>query len=336
MRNAIVTGGAGFIGSHLVETLLEDNYAVTVIDNLSVGRIENLHSAFNRYGDMVQFIEADVSVEHKCWTEAFAGASIVFHLAARADIVPSIDNPKLYFDSNVGGTVNVLQAMRDANVNDIVYAASSSCYGIPNAYPTPESTPVDLRYPYAASKYFGEQTVAHFSEVYGLRATSLRLFNVYGPRARTSGTYGAVFGVFMAQKFHGHPLTVVGDGTQTRDFTYVSDVVRAFVAASKRHASKDRLEYSCYNVGSGATVSINRLTELLGGDSLHIPKRPGEPDCTFACIAKITATLDWEPEVSIEEGIGVMLQHIDQWSDAPVWNLESIKDATTTWFKHLK
>lgn len=336
MPKVIVTGGAGFIGSHLVDCLLEMGFCVTVIDNLSVGRKENLDKGFEKYSKFLEFIEADISILESTWAAAFAGASIVYHLAARADIVPSIDDPRLYFDSNVGGTVNVLQAMRDGNVRDIVYAASSSCYGIPDVYPTTEVAPIDLRYPYAASKYFGEQTVKHFSEVYGFRATSLRFFNVYGPRARTSGTYGAVFGVFLAQKINGQPLTVVGDGTQTRDFTYVSDVVRAIVETSIRRGSEDGTGYWCYNVGSGATVSVNRLVELLGGNKVHIPKRPGEPDCTFACIDKIRDELGWRPRVTIEEGIGTMLQQINLWSDAPVWDPSSIEKATKTWFEHLK
>lgn len=336
MSKVIVTGGAGFIGSHLVDALLEQGHSVIVVDNLSVGRQGNLDKAFQKYGDAVRFIEADVSVNDPIWTESFSGASAVFHLAARADIVPSIDDPKLYFDSNVGGTVNVLQAMRDGNVRDIIYAASSSCYGIPDVYPTSEVASIDLRYPYAASKYFGEQTVKHFSEVYGFRATSLRFFNVYGPRARTSGTYGAVFGVFLAQKANGQPLTVVGDGTQTRDFTYVSDVVGAIIETSNRRGSEEIAGYRCYNVGSGATVSVNRLVELLGGDKVHIPKRPGEPDCTFACIDKIIDELGWRPRVSIEEGVGTMLRHINLWSDAPIWDPGSIEKATKTWFEYLK
>ena len=331
----IVTGGAGFIGSHLVDTLVADGQSVTVIDDLSVGRLENLSSAVEKHKDRAQFINADISCYSEEWASKFDGAKTVYHLAARADIVPSIDNPKLYFDVNVSGTVNVLQAMRDARVDEIVYAASSSCYGIPSEYPTAENAPIDLRYPYAASKYFGEQTLRHYCEVYDLKATSLRFFNVYGPRARTSGTYGAVFGVFLAQKINSQPLTVVGDGTQTRDFTYVADVVDAvIVAANAQRIAAPR--FAVYNVGSGATVSVNRLVELLDCDKVHIPKRPGEPDCTFANIHKIRSELDWEPGVSIEDGVGRLLDHIDLWSDAPVWNPETIEKATESWFRYLE
>ncbi len=159
---------------------------------------------------------------------------------------------------------------------------------------------------------------------------SARFFNVYGPRSRTSGTYGAVFGVFLAQKIHGKPFTVVGDGKQTRDFTYVSDVAAALVAAADSDVRGEIL-----NVGSGNTYSVNRLVELLGGPVTHIPKRPGEPDCTFADIAKIRRVLGWEPKVSLEEGVKRMLEHLDDWKTAPVWTPQTIEQATKAWFENL-
>ena len=170
----------------------------------------------------------------------------------------------------------------------------------------------------------------HWARIYDLPAVSLRLFNVYGPRARTSGTYGAVCGVFLAQKLAGKPLTVVGDGTQTRDFTYVSDVVEAFyVAANSKFTGE------CMNVGSSQTYSINQLVELLGGDVVNIPKRPGEPDCTFADVTKIMNLLNWSPKVSFEDGVSLMLKNIDYWRSAPVWDPASIADATKDWFTYL-
>jgi UDP-glucose 4-epimerase len=177
----------------------------------------------------------------------------------------------------------------------------------------------------------GEELVLHWAQVYRLPALSLRLFNVYGPRSRTAGAYGAVFGVFLAQKLKGQPFTVVGDGTQTRDFTHVSDVARAFIAAAESDASGIAM-----NVGSGQHYSINRLVELLGGPVVHIPKRPGEPDCTFADTRLIRATLGWQPQVSFEDGVADMLARIEHWSDAPVWNPDSISDATAAWFRYLK
>ncbi len=259
------------------------------------------------------------------------GVDRVFHLAARADIVPSIQEPEAYFRANVDGTFAVLEAARRHGVRRLVYVASSSCYGIPPVYPTPEDAPIDPRYPYALTKYLGEQLVLHWAKVYGLPAVSVRFFNVYGPRARTSGTYGAVFGVFLAQLLAGEPLTIVGDGSQTRDFTFVSDVVDALltVAASSRIGE-------VYNVGSGGPVSVNELVRLLGSPPVvHIPRRPGEPDCTFADITKIRADLGWEPKVSFAEGVAVMRDNIDYWRDAPVWTASRIADATTDWFRYL-
>lgn len=185
-------------------------------------------------------------------------------------------------------------------------------------------------YPYALTKYLGEQYAMHWSKTYGLPVVSLRFFNVFGPRHRTSGTYGAVFGVFLAQKLAGKPFTVVGDGTQTRDFTFVSDIVDAIVLSAASDISGEIM-----NVGSDGTYSVNRLTELLGGDVVYIPKRPGEPDCTHADISKIKRLLGWRPKVSLEQGIKVMLENIDYWREAPVWTPDKIETATASWFKHL-
>src|SRR5205814_2657722 len=181
-------------------------------------------------------------------------------IAALADIVPSIQNPAAYHKSNVDGTLSVLEASRKHGVKRFVYAASSSCYGIPDVYPTPETAPIRPQYPYALTKNLGEQMAMHWGQVYKLPVVSVRFFNVYGPRSRTSGTYGAVFGVFLAQKLKGKPFTVVGDGTQTRDFTFVTDVVDACAVAAASKASGE-----IFNVGSGKPTSVNRIVELLGG-----------------------------------------------------------------------
>jgi UDP-glucose 4-epimerase len=259
------------------------------------------------------------------------GVDRVFHLAALADIVPSIEAPEAYFHANVDGTFNMLQEARRNNVQRLVYAASSSSYGIPDAYPTPETAETRPQYPYALTKLMGEELVLHWSQLYGLNAISLRMFNVYGPRARTGGTYGAVFGVFLAQLISGKPLTIVGDGTQTRDFTFVSDVVDAFVTAA--NSDKSGL---AMNVGSHNTYSVNRLVELLGAkETVHLPKRPGEPDCTWADVSKIEKELGWSAKVSFEEGVQTMLDNIDYWRDAPVWTADTIEVATRGWFKYL-
>ncbi len=325
MTVALVTGGAGFIGSHLVDALLAEDISVRVVDNYSTGRPENLAHVSGK----VEIIEADIA-KSGSWQKSIQGADWVFHLGALADIVPSIQRPEDYFSANVNGTFNVLEAARNAGVKRFIYAASSSCYGIPESYPTAETAEISPQYPYALTKRLGEELVMHWAQLYNLPAIALRLFNVYGPRSRTSGTYGAVFGVFLAQKLAGKPFTVVGDGTQTRDFTYVTDVASAFLTAAKSSSYAE-----IYNVGSGETVSVNRLVELLGGEVTYIPKRPGEPDCTYADITKIRRELKWQPKVNIKHGVDNVLANIDYWKSAPVWTPATIAVATQDWFKYL-
>ena len=323
----LVTGGAGFIGSHLVDRLLADCHEVIVLDDLSTGRAENL--AQHEGNTRLKIHRVDIA-ELQSTRSYFEAVDWVFHLAALADIVPSIVRPLDYHRANVDATVNVLECSRQANVKRFIYAASSSCYGIPDKYPTPETADIRLFYPYALTKYMGEQCVIHWGQVYKMPVISLRFFNVYGLRSRTSGAYGAVIGVFLAQKIAHQPFTVVGDGTQTRDFTYVTDAIDALITAAKSDVKND-----IFNVGSGNTYSINRLVELLGEEVVHIPKRPGEPDCTFADVTKIKKILGWKPKVSFERGIDVMLQHIDYWKDAPLWSPETISAATKDWFRYL-
>jgi UDP-glucose 4-epimerase len=323
----IVTGGAGFIGSHLVERLLADGHRVRILDNFSAGCEANLAHLIKNPRLSVHRVDA---ADYSQLVPVFKGADWVFHLAALADIVPSIQRPLDYHRANVDGTAAVLEAARAAGAARFVYAASSSCYGLPDRVPTPETAPARPMYPYALTKYVGEQYALHWARVYGLPCVSLRLFNVYGPRSRTTGAYGAVFGVFLAQKLAGKPFTVVGDGTQSRDFTFVTDVVDAFVRAAASSVSGE-----IFNVGSGKPQSVNRLVELLGGEKTHIPKRPGEPDCTWADTSRIENTLDWKPRVSFEDGVRVMLDHIQLWKDAPVWDPKSIREATKDWFAHL-
>ena len=325
LRKILVTGGAGFIGSHLVEALLEKENEVIVLDNFSTGRPQNL----DHLSEKIELIECDISRSGN-WQNLFENIDCLFHLAALADIVPSIENPDKYYQSNVNGTFNVLDTCRKHNVKKIVYSASSSCYGIPDEYPTKETAEIRPQYPYALTKYLGEQLVMHWCHVYDLPAVSLRFFNVYGHRSRTSGTYGAVFGVFLAQKLAGKPFTVVGDGTQTRDFTFVSDVVKAIIAAAESN-----VEGKIINIGSDHTYSVNQLVELLGGEVVHIPKRPGEPDCTWADISKAKKLLNWQPKVSLEEGVSILLDNIDYWNEAPVWDENSIAKATKKWFEYL-
>ena len=322
----VVTGGAGFIGSHTVDCLLDKGYQVRVIDSLVGGREDNLKHHCNN---------PDLTCE---WTDIrsiapdssiFSNAKYVIHYAGIGDIVPSIERPQEYMSTNVQGTVNVLECARFSKVEKLVYAASSSCYGLADV-PTKEDHPIQPQYPYALSKYMGEQACFHWHQVYRLPINAIRIFNAYGTRVKTTGAYGAVFGVFFKQKLSHKPFTVVGDGTQKRDFLYVTDVAKAFIAAAETNRVGQ-----VYNLGAGNPQSVNYLVQLLGGDVVYIPKRPGEPDCTYADITKITHELDWKPSVSFEEGVQKMVAEIDCWNDAPLWDPASIEKATKTWFNYL-
>lgn len=323
---AVVTGGAGFIGSHMVDLLVKEGYSVRVIDNFVGGREENLKH--HQTNPDVVFEARDIR-SYAADDILFKGAKYVVHFAGIGDIVPSIEQPMEYMSVNVQGTVHMLECARHARVEKFVYAASSSCYGLAKT-PTNEGHPIDTKYPYALSKFQGEQAALHWHSVYKLPVNSVRIFNAYGTRSRTSGAYGAVFGVFLRQKLAGKPYTIVGDGTQARDFLYVTDVVKAFLKA----AETDRVG-RIYNLGAGNPQSVNKLVELLGGEKIYIPKRPGEPDCTWSDISRITKELDWKPEVSFEQGVKNILDHIDYWKNAPLWDPDSIQQATQTWFKFM-
>ena len=323
---AVVSGGAGFIGSHMVDWLLGRGYRVRVIDSLVGGRAANLsqHSG-----------NSDLSLEERDIRSfepgdaLFEGAKHVYHFAGIGDIVPSIERPDEYISVNVLGTVRMLECARAAKIEKFVYAASSSCYGLAGT-PTAEDHPIQPQYPYALSKYQGEQAAFHWHQVYGLPVNSIRIFNAYGVRSRTSGAYGAVFGVFLRQKLAGEPFTVVGDGSQRRDFVYGSDVAHAFGLAADTDKTGE-----IWNLGGGNPVSVNRLVELLEGEVVYIPKRPGEPDVTHADISKIQHDLEWQPEISFEVGVGRMLAQIEYWREAPLWRPDNIAKATRTWFEYL-
>jgi len=259
----------------------------------------------------------------------FNKCSIIIHFAGLGDIVPSIERPINYMQTNVMGTINVLEAARMNKIKRFVYAASSSCYGLAST-PTNEDHIIQPMYPYALSKYQGEQAVFHWKNVYGLSVNSIRIFNAYGTRVKTTGAYGAVFGVFFKQKLENKPLTIVGDGSQSRDFVYVTDVASAFVLAAESETDGE-----IYNLGSNNPQSINKLADMIGGTKIYLPKRPGEPDCTWANTKKINSKLNWYPNISFEEGVGKMLKGINNWSNAPLWETESIEKATRTWFKYM-
>jgi len=324
---AIVTGGCGFIGSHLTEFLIKKGLKVTVIDNLSTGNLNNLKDVRGN----IEFINSDIS-DYNSIEKYFDNVSFVFHCAALADIVPSIEKPLEYHNSNVTGTINVVMACQNNNIQKFVYAASSSCYGIPENYPTSEDSDIIPQYPYAVTKFLGEYYVLNLGKIYKLPVISLRFFNVFGPRSRTTGTYGAVFGIFLKQILEKKPLTIVGNGEQSRDFIFVSDVVNALWSA----AISD-IKNEVFNVGSGISHSINYLTKLLSAQSkIYIPKRPGEPDKTLADITKIKKYLGWQPIVSFEKGVEIVLENINYWKNAPLWDESSITKATLKWFQLLK
>lgn len=323
---ALVTGGAGFIGSHLCEALLLKGYEVIAVDDLSTGFRENIAHLEESNNFVFHEVEARRGFSH-----IQEKIDVVFHLAAKADIVPSITHPVRYHETNVNETIGMLEIAKTRAISKFVYAASSSCYGIPDIVPTPEWCECDPQYPYALTKYVGEQYVRHWAKLYRLPTISLRLFNVYGPRHRTSGAYGAVFGTFLSQLANGKPVTIVGDGEQTRDFTYVTDVVEAFIRAAESEESGE-----VYNVGSDGSYSVNYLTSLLGATStVQIPKRPGEPDCTFADITKINTDLYWYPKVTFEMGVEKMKTLIPDYKDAPLWTPDTISVATKEWFEAL-
>lgn len=323
---ALVTGGAGFIGSHVVDLLLEKGFEVRVLDNLSGGRLLNLDH--HKSNPLLSINTGDItSIEIK--NEIFENVRWLFHLAGIGDIVPSMEKPLEYFHTNSYGTARIAEAAREAKIEKVVYAASSSCYGLANV-PTNELAPINPQYPYALSKHLGEQILFHWHRIYGLPVNSIRIFNAYGPRSRTSGAYGAVFGVFLKQKLAGKPLTVVGDGNQSRDFIYATDVAKAFVAAAITSKVGE-----IYNLGYGKPRKIKELTSLLSNEIIRIPERPGEPSCTWADITKITNDLDWEPEVTLEEGVSKLIENISYWKDAPLWDEDSISKATQVWFEFL-
>lgn len=324
----IVTGTCGFIGSHTVERLLNDGHKVIGIDNLSTGRLDNIKS-FETHPNLA-LIKQDINnLDH--FEFVFENVDCCIHLAALADIVPSIERPYEYHRANVDGTFKILELCRRYKVKKFVYAASSSCYGITETHPTKETDPISPQYPYALTKYLGEQYALTWGKIYKIPVISLRFFNVYGPRSRTSGTYGAVFGTFLAQKLNNKPLTVVGNGLQSRDFIYVSDVVEAIMLASKSNISNE-----IFNVGTGLNKTILRLADMLSDKIEYISERPGEPFVTCADITKIYKTLGFLPKVSFEEGVKKVLDNIEYWRNAPVWDSKSIEKATKTWFECLK
>ena len=323
---SIVTGGAGFIGSHMVDFLIKNRWKVIVIDNFSGGNIKNLNQHKNNKN--LKIIKKDIT-KIKFSDLKVSKVDYIYHFAGKGDIVPSIERPEEYIKTNVNGTLNILQIARKLKIKKFVYAASSSCYGLAKV-PTKENHKIDPKYPYALSKLMGEQLVMHWCSIYKLPVVSIRIFNAYGNRVRTTGAYGAVFGVFLKQKLSQKPFTLVGNGKQRRDFLHVKDVVNAFYLSSKSKYSN-----KIYNLGAGSPKSILSLINIMGGNVIKIPKRPGEPECTWADINKIKREIKWKPKVNFKSGIEEMLLNIEDWKNAPLWNPKKIKKVTKSWFRYL-
>ncbi len=325
---AVVTGGAGFIGSHMVDLLSNKGFEVRIIDNLLGGHLNNINH--HKKNKKIIFEKLDINKINSD-NKIFKNVKYIFHFAGIGDIVPSVENPKKYIDTNTIGTLNILEGARKNNIQKFLYAASSSCYGLAKT-PTSEKHLINPQYPYALSKYIGEKYVFHWNKVYNLKTISLRIFNAYGTRVRTTGAYGAVFGVFLKQKLAGKPFTVVGDGNQARDFIYVTDICDAFYKAAKSKYTSE-----IFNVGEGKAKKINYLVKLLGKNKIvYLPSRPGEPKITLANINKIQNYIKWKPKIKFEHGVLKMLDNINDWQNAPLWNKNSIEQATKTWFKYLK
>lgn len=330
-KKAVVTGGAGFIGSHLTDALIKDGYLVVVIDNLSSGKRSQVNKA-------AQFVKADVC-DLKKIKPYFKGAELVFHTAAMARIQPSIKNPLRALE-NIAGTLNVLLAARDAGVKRVVYSASSSSYGDQDTLPLHEEMNLHYKSPYSLSKFVGEEFCRIFSNLYGLETVSLRYFNVYGPRQLATGAYATVIGIFLKQMKAGRPITIVGDGNMRRDFTYISDVVRAnMLAAKSNKVGKGEV----INIGPGKNYSINEVAAMIltsktfqpmgglqaktvafensrpevvlaaalkNGRAIYISPRSGEVKEVLANNSKARNLLGWKPTISLEEGLA-MLKALD-------------------------
>ena len=296
MRVAVV-GGAGFIGSNLVDALLERGDDVVVVDNFSTGYRHNVHPAARVH-------EVDIAVDSERLTSALHGREVVFHTAALARVPRSVEDPVGTHEANVTGTLRVLKAAVDAGVRRVVYSSSSSVYGDQPTLPLVEDMPPNPLNPYACQKLMGEIYARNVHRVYGLETVCLRYFNVYGPRQVTEGAYRLVIGVFMDQRQQGLPLTIHGDGLQTRDFTWVGDVVRANVLA----ATSDKVGAGeAINIGAGQEVSIRRIAELIGGEIVRTPPRGFDERYKRAGILRARELLGWEPRVQIDEGMRRLL-----------------------------
>ena len=295
MIKSLVTGGAGFIGSNLVDYLIDRGHQVVCVDNESAECNDKFY-----WNDKAINVKGDVT-DYKFMKNVFVGAEYVFHLAAEARLQPAIKNPIEAVYKNCVGTTTVLQCAREAGVKRVVYSSTSSGYGY-NEPPNVETQPDDCLNPYSVSKIAAEKMCKMYSDLYGLETVVLRYFNVFGERSPTRGQYAPVIGIFERQRDAGEPLTIVGDGTQRRDFIYVKDVARANYLASLMPRVREHLG-EVFNVGSGVNYSVQQIADAISDNQTYIPKREGEMDTTWSNIEKINQVIGWRPEVDVLEWI---------------------------------
>lgn len=286
MMRALVTGGAGFIGSHIVDALISRGDQVICIDDESAPQNDQFY-----WNDKANNFCADIRTMHR---GLYDGVDVVFHLAARSRIQPTVNNPSECFSVNVLGTQEVLESSRLAGVKRVVYSASSSYYGHASKPPFVETAPKGCATPYSLSKWQGEEVCELYTKLYGLSTVSLRYFNVYGPREPLRGEYAPVMGLFKRQRDAGELMTIVGDGEQRRDFTHISDVVRANILAAHHYDVTGPV-----NIGTGKNYSINQIAEMIGGSTCNLPNRVGETRETLADITRARKDLGWEPEIDL-------------------------------------
>tara|TARA_Y100000590_G_scaffold194052_1_gene220504 strand:+ start:133 stop:1029 length:897 start_codon:yes stop_codon:yes gene_type:complete len=295
---SVITGGAGFIGSHLAEALVKLGHKVVIIDNLSTGNLKNLKSVKNK----VKLVRLDLSKKNNL-KKYLKNVDYIFHLAGLSKAPRSIEIPYKYYQNNLLSTLNILNSIKNTKLKKFIFTASSSCYGNPKQLPTSEKAKIQTLSPYALSKWMSEQMIIQYAKVYSFSAVSLRLFNVYGPRVKVSDAYSSVISIFLKQKFKNKPLTIVGDGKQSRSFVHVFDVVNAMIKSAKSNVSNE-----IFNVGSQNSIQINKIAQIFKTKKKYIPKRMGDPRDSHADIRKIKKLLNWKPKISINEGINKLLK----------------------------
>jgi len=324
----LVTGGAGLVGSHIVDACINEGAKeVVVIDSLIRGKKSNLDWALK--SGNVKFVKADIT-KPEAVIKAMKGCDYVFHeVAIRITLCEK--DPRSCQEILVDGTFNVLEAGIKNKIKKLVFASSASVYGESSYMPMDENHPFNNLTAYGAGKIANEYMIRAFGDKYGLKFNILRYFSVYGPRMDVDGVYTEVMIRFLDKLLVGKQPIIYGSGEQTIDMTFVTDVAKANLIAAESDINGEVI-----NIGTGNPQPVKYLVELIGGPTVHIPKRPGEPDSTHADITKAKKLLKWKPEVSFEEGVKIMLDNIDYWKDAPLWDPDSIEKETKSWFKYLK